>query len=192
MAGVRSRSIPGCTYNLVFLSARAAHTRSGSSRGVHPGLCRLNVSSHVVGARKTRRVHTCWIHGQRMRDCRGTCGRVCPKLGRLDGEAHPLGEPRVRSRGKVETVPVGCRDRSRHGGGTQLLDPRMHIQILYSGRHAQHIHARTRDMALQARVLAPDSLPLIGAGSEPKLVPARAVLKGGAIRSHEAVPANQT
>ena len=98
-------------------------------------------------------------------------------------------ESTLLTHGKVHSR--GCRGRSRYGGGTQPLDPRVHILSCVVVSYTQHIHARTRDMAAQARVLAPDSLPLIGEGSEPKLVPAGSVLQGETIGSRETAPVNQ-
>ena len=53
-----------------------------------------------------------------------------------------------------------------------------------------HTRTRTRHVGT-GPILAPGDLPSIGAGSEPKLVPARAVFKGEIIGAHEMVPVRQ-
>ena len=130
----------------------------------------------------------------RMRHGRGTCGCVRPKLGRTRWErqiprkwerqiprnSYPAGEG---TPGGIEAAQDMAGVRSRRFNvctyNPALLSA---ARITYT-----HAHATWQPGACPS----PGSLPLIGAGSEPKLVPAGAVLQGGAIRSHETVPANQ-
>ena len=101
----------------------------------------------------------------------------------------PPGGEFLRSHGEGSSSPWVSRPLETWRGYAAAGSPDVHTNLVFLSACATHTRTHTRHVTTDA-CPSPDGLPSIGVGSEPKLVPARAVLRGGAIGSHEAVPAN--